>query len=93
MTNDGLTAILAIAIISFAIAVGSWLGLKLVRGSDLRQEQPRLRKIITGIWIAGAVAAGAWFFSGGWLTFANACFGFVLASIVVFAAFRNPKGR
>ena len=91
MSDDSLVVILTIAIMIPTLAVGVWLALKLVRGSELRQDQPRLKRMMIGIWIAGIVAAGAWLVSGGKLTFENACFGFGLASIAIFAAFRRPK--
>ena len=92
MISNALAAILTIAIMVFALGAGLWLGLKLVRGSDLSQDQPRLKKIVSGTWIAGAGAAGAWFFNRGQISFENACFAFVLVSIAIFAAFRHPKG-
>jgi hypothetical protein len=86
-----LVAVSTLAIAVLAVAIGTWLGLRLVKGSDLKSDQPRLRKITIGIWISAVVAAGAWITSDGQLSFANASFGFVVASIAIFAAFRRPK--
>ena len=91
MSDDALVAILTIVMVFIAGSIGVWLGLRLVRGSNLKAERPRLHRITIGIWIAAAVALGAWLVSDGRLSFITACFGFVLASIAVFAAFRRPK--
>jgi hypothetical protein len=92
VSTDALALILTLIIIIPVSAVGVWFGLRLVRGSDLRRDQPRLKKIVIGIWIAAVAAAGVWLASGDQLSFANASFGFVLASIAIFIVFRRPKG-
>ena len=91
MSTNAIVVVSIIAIVGSTGAIGVWLGLKLVKGSDLKRDQLRLKKITTGIWIAAMVAAGAWFASDGRISYANACFGFVVASIAIFAAFGRPK--
>ena len=91
MNTSTLVVVSTLAMVGFAGAIGVWLGLRLVKGSHLKRDQPRLKKITIGIWIAAMVAAGAWLASDGRFSFANACFGFVVASMAIFAAFRRPK--
>ncbi|WOF45120.1 hypothetical protein KNJ79_09720 [Sphingopyxis indica] len=91
MSDDALVAILTIAIVLVAGSVGALLGLQLVRGSNLKADRPRLTKLTIGIWIAGALAIGAWMLSDGRISLANASFGFALASIAIFCVFRRPK--
>ena len=91
MNTNTIVVISTLAIVGLAGSIGIWLGLKLVKGSGLRRDQPRLKKITIGFWIAALVAAGAWIASDGRISFANACFGFVVASIAIFAALRRPK--
>jgi hypothetical protein len=91
VSDDALVAIITPAIAVVAGAIGIWLGLRLVKGSNLQHDRPRLNKITVGIWIAALAAVAAWLFSDGRLSFANACLTFVIASIAVFAAFSRPK--
>ena len=91
MSDDALVALITSAIAVVAGAIGIWLGLRLVKGSNLKQDRPRLNKITLGIWIAGLMSVAAWLLSDGRLSFSNACFAFVIASIAIFAAFRRPK--
>ena len=91
MSDDALVAVLTTAIVIIAGSFGVWLGLRLVRGSNLKADRPRLNKLTIGIWITGALAIAAWLLSDGHISFEIASFGFGLASIAIFAVFRRPK--
>ncbi|WP_143089578.1 hypothetical protein [Qipengyuania nanhaisediminis] len=91
MSDNQLVAALTVVVVLVAVSVGAWIGLRLVRGSNLKSDPPRLKKLTIAIWIAAVIALGVWLLSRGAVGFSDAVFGFVLASIVTFAVFRQTE--